>query len=154
MIAARCSSTGRALGSGVISYCFYGLNDFSSINKALNCLWLSNVVLLIKGRGRGILWRTGNGFFPSSSGIRREIPACWFSVSPPHPCIHPPLRSTASLTRSFPVLAPHLPPEECFTFSYCIIFSPYNKNNIYIKCWSACVYLSLYFTRGLGLGTC
>lgn len=50
-----CSSTGRALGSGVISYCFYGLNDFSSINKALNCLWLSNVVLLIKGRGRGII---------------------------------------------------------------------------------------------------
>lgn len=64
-------------------------------------------------------------------------------VGPASRPLHPPLCFTASLARSFPVLA-----SPCFTFSYCIIFSPYNKNNIYIKSWRACVYLNGCFTRG------
>lgn len=75
-------------------------------------------------------------------------------ASPPslHPSIHPPPRFTPPFTRFFPVLAPHLPDRECFTFSNCIIFCPYNKNDVYWRLESVCVFIWVDILPGVHWG--
>lgn len=133
---------------------------YACFKSSLIITFLLYFLLLLQIYINQIKWVTSNWrvvFFSLSAGRRRiEFPACCPSVSPPL-CIHLSIHLPTPLPLlhvSFPALAPYWPDGKHFTSWYCIIFCPYNKNNVYWKlesewvcvCVYVCFYLSGYFS--------